>query len=421
MTMPPVAGLTTGQASRLAEEAVSRCREIARITDVPGETTRTFLSDGMRRANAVVSAWMQQAGCAVRMDAAGNLRGTLPGNGSDARTFVLASHLDTVPNAGAFDGVLGITMALALASSIGPGTLPFDLELIAFSEEEGVRFGFPFIGSRALAGTLDTEMLARHDAQGVSVREALVRYGLDPEQLTSAQIQQALGYLEFHIEQGPALESEGLPLGVVETIAGQSRLLITFTGAANHAGTTPMHLRKDALCAAAEWIAEVERVALNNRALVATCGSIQAVPNAGNVIAGEVRVSLDVRSALDLVRTQAVQDLCEAANRIAGKRGLSVDAKPLLQQEAVPLDRNLLRLLEDAVDAAGTPIRRMVSGAGHDAMVLAPHMPAAMLFLRTPGGLSHHPEENVASTDVALALQVGDIFLRDLAKQEAAR
>ena len=374
----------------------------------------------MRRANDLVAAWMTAAGLNVRMDAAGNLRGLRSSLVAGAKTFVLASHLDTVPNAGAFDGVLGVMLALALIEQTEHTPLPFHLELIAFSEEEGVRFGAPFIGSRALVGTLDNTLLERRDAAGASVRDAIRAYGLDATKLPDAVLHNPLGYLEFHIEQGPVLDNEGLPLGVVESIAGQSRYDVVFTGKANHAGTTPMTLRQDAVCAAAEWIVEVERYATNAPSLVATNGSVSTRPGAGNVIAGEARVTLDVRSAKDLAREDAAH-LLEFAGTCGAKRGVSVTGTVRMNQAAVPLDRELLRLLEDAVDSTGAPIRRMTSGAGHDAMIVAPHMPSAMLFLRTPGGLSHHPEEAVLPGDVQLALDAGLVFLHTLAEQQAAQ
>ena len=364
---------------------------------------------------------MTAVGLNTHMDAAGNLCGVKTSSAPCAKTFVLASHLDTVPNAGAFDGVLGVLIALALIERLGGARLPFHLEVVAFSEEEGVRFGAPFIGSRALVGTFDEALLARVDTRGVSVRDAIIAFGLDTAKLPDAVLHDALGYLEFHIEQGPALENEGLPLGVVESIAGQSRYDVVFTGQANHAGTTPMPLRHDAMCAAAEWIIEVERYAGNAPSLVATNGSVSTLPGAGNVIAGEVRVTLDVRSANDLAREDAVAHLLQFAREAGAKRGVRVDSTLRMQQAAVPMDRSLLRLLEDAVDSTGTPIRRMTSGAGHDAMIVASHMPAAMLFLRTPGGLSHHPDEAVLPGDVQLALDAGVAFLNALAQQHASQ
>lgn len=398
---------------------IARCRELASITDVEGETTRTYLSPAMRRANDRVATWMQEAGLTVIMDAAGNLRGVLAADNASSKHMVIASHLDTVPNAGAFDGVLGVMMGIAIARSLRNSSLPFLLQIIAFSEEEGVRFGVPFIGSRAFAGTLDDTLLARADQSGLTVRDAIRNYGLDDTTLAEAKHGDVLAYLEFHIEQGPVLESEGLPLGVVEAIAGQNRCHVHFHGHANHAGTTPMTLRHDAMSAAAEWIVEVERYAKNTPGLVATVGSVQTQPGAGNVIAGEVYATLDVRSSLDSARNDATAQLLTFAKSCGESRGVTVTATTQMQQDAVPMDRDLLRLLEDAVDSTGCLVRRMVSGAGHDAMVLAPHMPAAMLFLRTPGGLSHHPDEAVTVEDVQLGLDAGIAFVKAMATREA--
>lgn len=401
-----------------AEQVVARCRELASITDVEGETTRTYLSDAMRRANELVATWMRDAELTVSMDAAGNLRGVHTTHNVSSNHVVIASHLDTVPNAGAFDGILGVLMGIAIAQELRDANLPFSLEIIAFSEEEGVRFGVPFIGSRAFAGTLDDALLARSDTNGITVREAIQSHGLDDTKLPDAKHGEVLAYLEFHLEQGPVLESEGLPLGVVESIAGQSRYQVHFRGHANHAGTTPMTLRRDAMSAAAEWIVEVEHYAQSTPGLVATVGSVQTLPGAGNVIAGDVRATLDVRSSLDDVRNDTTKHLLRFATSCGSTRGVNVTSTTQMQQDAVPMDRDLLRLLEDAVGSTGCLVRRMVSGAGHDAMIVAPHMPTAMLFLRTPGGLSHHPDEAVAAGDVQLGLDTGIAFVKALAERE---
>ena len=395
-----------------AETAVARCREIATLSDTEGNTTRLFLGSGMRRANDCVAAWMRSTSMTVRMDAAGNLRGRTAGTGD---ALVIASHLDTVPNGGAFDGVLGVMAGLALVELCG-ATLPFPLEVIAFSEEEGVRFGAPFLGSRAAVGSMDEETLSRQDSSGLSVRDAIAAYGLEIEQMHEARLTQARGYLEFHIEQGPVLESEGLPIGIVSAIAGQSRYALTFTGRANHAGTTPMHLRHDAVSAAAAWIVEVERYARSRDGLVATVGSIEVQPGVGNVIAGCAVCSLDVRSADDEARDLAVSRLLDVARHEGHARGVKVTVELRMQQNCVPMDDQLTQTMCEAVAETGMPVHRMVSGAGHDAMIIAPHIPSAMLFVRTPGGLSHHPDEAVRTEDVAAALQVGVALLRRLAE-----
>lgn len=402
--------MTPATAQAMAELVVERCRVLATITDVPGETTRTFLSDAMRRANEQVGAWMRDAGMDVHTDAAGNLHGILHGTAPNAAPFLLVSHLDTVPNAGAFDGVLGVVMALALATHVG-STLPFPLQVIALSEEEGVRFGVPFLGSRALAGTLDAALLARQDRAGTTVRAAIEQYGLSCDRLPAAKLTHARGSLEFHIEQGPVLEAEHLPLGVVEHIAGQSHFNLCFRGESNHAGTTPMTLRRDALVAAATWVARVETIAREIDGVVATVGSLQLSPGARNVVPGQVRCTLDVRAANDHVRVDAATRLIAEAHAIADARNLAVETVETLQQHAVAMDAALTDLLADAIAAAGFAVRRMTSGAGHDSMILAPHLPATMLFLRTPGGLSHHPDEAVATADVEAALRVGAQFL----------
>ncbi len=239
----------------LAEKVIVRCRKLASFSEDSGGTRRTFLSAPMRDCHREVSSWMKSPGMGVSVDAVGNLRGYYSGASPGAPRILMGSHLDTVPNAGAFDGILGVVLAIGLAESLGGLRLPFGIEVVGFSEEEGVRFGVPFIGSRALVGRADEELLDRKDAQGISVRKAIQDFGLNPNEMSKAALSDdILGYLEFHIEQGPVLENLRRPLGVVEAIVGQNRLEFTFCGQSNHAGTTPMNLRHDALAAAAEWI-----------------------------------------------------------------------------------------------------------------------------------------------------------------------
>jgi allantoate deiminase len=401
----------------LAREAVSRCRAVARFSEDPLRIRRTFLSPPMRPCHREITSWMMALGMSARVDAAGNLRGIYAAaDGENSRRLLIGSHLDTVPDAGAYDGVLGITIALALIEALAGRRLPFALEAVAFSEEEGVRFGVPFIGSRALAGTIDEDLLSRRDSQGVTVREAIREFGLDPGEIPSAVLGDGVvGFLEFHIEQGPVLEHLGLPLGVVEGIAGQTRMELVFSGAANHAGTTPMTLRRDALAAAAEWALAVERAAHETSALVATVGVLQALPGVPNVIAGECRAALDVRHASDAARASAVNRLLAAANEIAKRRGILVTSTTMLQQSATPMDAFLTSQIETAISCSGLTPHRMVSGAGHDAMILAKIVPAAMVFLRSPGGISHSPRESVLIDDVAKAIETGIHLLDQLA------
>ena len=406
----------TGDTIARAKEVIARCRSLARFSEDTGSTRRTFLSAPMHDCHGEIITWMAPLGVEVRIDAAGNLRAFYAGTNSAATRLLIGSHLDTVPNAGAFDGVLGVILAIAIVEALDGKRLPFGIEIVGFSEEEGARFGTPFIGSRALIGRCDEDLLERKDARGITVRQAIEDFGLNPQELPLAALgDDVLGYVEFHIEQGPVLETMQWPLGVVETIAGQSRLEFVFLGRANHAGTTPMHLRYDAIAGAAEWVTAVEREALKVPGLVATVGKIDAKPGATNVIAGEARLSLDVRHALDEARTRAVDDLMAASEEIARRRGLSVIHKVLLGQAAVAMDSFLVSEIEQAIRTAGCEPHRMVSGAGHDAMVLAEKIPAAMIFLRTPGGTSHDPAESVTVEDVAKGLECGLNLLDQLA------
>jgi allantoate deiminase len=389
---------------------------LARLSEDAGGTRRTFLSPPMRDVHRELAGWIEPLGVSVAVDAAGNLRGLYPGADAQAPRLLLGSHLDTVPNAGAYDGVLGVVLAVALLESLEGRRLPFAIEVLGFADEEGVRFGVPFIGSRALVGRFDEELFSRKDVHGISVRDALRNFGLNPAEVPAAALKgDVLGFVEFHIEQGPVLENLGRPLGVVEAIAGQTRMEFIFTGRANHAGTTPMHLRRDALAAAAEWVVAVEREARSIPGLVATVGALEAKPGASNVIAGEARATLDVRHASDDVRTRIGENLTRQAEEIAARRGLSVKRHTLMDQRAVAMDGFLIGQIEAAIRAAGCEPHRIVSGAGHDAMILAEKVPTGMLFLRTPGGISHHPAESVEAADVAKALECGLHLLEQLA------
>lgn len=389
-----------------AAKIIARCRELAQITDVPGQTTRLYLSPATRDAHTLLTWWMRQAGLAARVDDAGSLRAVRRSAHEDAPTLVLFSHIDTVPNAGAFDGPLGVLLALEAMEDLGATPLPFHVELIAFAEEEGARFGFPFLSSLAATGQLDAELLERTDAQGVRVEEAIRTFGLQPERMAETCVlsTNCFAAVEVHIEQGPVLEAEDASLAVVEAIVGQSRLELTFTGQANHAGTTPMPLRRDALAAASQWIVEVERYAANYTQLVATVGRIQALPGAMNVVPGEVKVTLDVRHPKDESRHAAVAHLLTKAQAAGEMRGVKVHVAVKSEQRAVPMDRELTLKLHQAAERAGFDARPMFSGAGHDAMILAAKVPTTMLFVRSPGGLSHHPDEDVREEDVEAAL-----------------
>ena len=389
-----------------AARTIARCRGLARISDVPGETSRPFLSEATKGAQALLLSWMMGTGLETRTDDAGDVRGIRPSTHPDAPTLVLFSHIDTVPNAGAFDGLLGVLLALTVIQELAATPLGFNIELIAFSEEEGVRFGFPFLSSLAVTGNLTADHLAKTDGNGITVEQAIRNFGLQPERIaeTCPLPPSTFAALEVHIEQGPVLEAVDESLAVVESIVGQTRLALTFTGHANHAGTTPMALRSDALAAAAQWITEVERFALDHKQLVATVGHLEVLPNAGNVIPGKVTATLDVRHPSDESRHAAVAILLTKAEAAAAHRGVHVSAVTRMQQSTVPMNTALTTRLAEAAERAGFPAQKMFSGAGHDAMILAPHVPTAMLFLRSPGGLSHHPNENVREQDVEAAI-----------------
>ncbi len=407
-------------AHALASEALERVDELARHTEEPGRLTRTYLSAPMKSVHQLLEFWMRDAGMAVRVDAVGNVIGRL--GRDDQKTLIIGSHVDTVPNAGRFDGNLGVVLGIAAAKAMKDRGLPFALEVIAFSEEEGVRFSTPFIGSRAVAGTFNPSLLDLVDAKGVSLRKAILDFGLEPGDIPRAtyNAQTLVGYLEVHIEQGPVLESLNLPLGVVEGIAGQTRSNLEFYGQAAHAGTTPMHLRRDALAGAVAFMNEIERVAKAAPGLVATVGKLEVSPGAGNVIPGDVRLSLDVRHVSDAIRNRAVAELLDIAWHTAQRRKLEFKFETTLEQPASLCDELLSDFLADALEDSNYKVHRLPSGAGHDAMIMAELTRTAMLFIRSPKGLSHHPDESVIPTDVTAALRVMLEFVNKLERWQRA-
>ena len=374
-----------------------RCDELGLVSDEPGRLTRTFHSPAMARANALVGGWMRAAGLEVREDAAFNLTGRWSSAAHPrARTLLLGSHLDTVRDAGRYDGPLGVLAALAAVEALRDTgvELPFHVEVIGFSDEEGVRYQTSYLGSRALAGTLTRQDLRVIEEKGIG--RAKRRRG------------ELLAYAEVHIEQGPVLEARHLALGVVSGIAGQTRARVEFTGRAGHAGTTPMDLRQDALCAAAEFILAVERAGVT-----ATVGQIEARPGASNVIPAEVTLSLDVRHLDDARRRAAVDRLHQRAIAIAEKRQVVLRWTPVQETNRVACDPRLTALMQAAAreHEPGAPL--LPSGAGHDAAALAAICPVAMLFVRCRAGLSHHPAESIKRGDVAKAIAaLRDFVLR---------
>lgn len=392
----------------LAERVVSRCAVLAGHTEEPGRITRRYLSPPTKAVHLELTRWMQELGMQVRPDAAGNLVGRLGDPAPDTPVLLIGSHIDTVPNAGKYDGVLGVLVGLAVAEVLRDRDLPFAVDVVAFSEEEGVRFTKPYLGSAAIAGTYDPAWLERRDEDGVTLRGAIEAFGLYPDKIAGAAYHpdHVVGYLEAHIEQGPVLEREYQPVGIVTAIAGQNRLMLRFTGEPGHAGTTPMSPRKDALVGAARLIGEVQDYGQSIQGLRATVGYINAQPNTRNVIPGQVDLSLDIRHAMDDVREAAVAAIIDTAGRVAQQGGLTVEVLENQPQPAVAMDGLLCRMLREAMNEAALTPFELLSGAGHDAVAMAASFPVAMLFLRHPGGISHHPDERVDVGDVAVSVNV---------------
>ncbi len=399
-----------------AEAVLSRCDILARCSEEPGRLTRRFATPALGEAGALVEGWMRDAGLHTRRDPLGNLFGRRPGGGG--RALMLGSHLDTVVDAGRYDGPLGVLVALACAERLRGRELPFALEVAGFADEEGVRYGCGYLGSSVAAGRFEDAWLDRVDAGGVTLADAIRGWGGDPGAIGAARRRpgELLAYAEVHIEQGPVLDRLGQPLGVVTGIAGQTRARVAFVGTADHAGTTPMAARRDALAAAAEWIAAVEAEARGSDGLVATVGELAAEPGAPNVIAGRAAASLDVRHADDAVRDRAAAALRERAEQIARARELEVAWEELQATPAVACAPELTGELAAAAADAGHDAPRLASGAGHDAAMMAAAAPVAMLFVRCAGGVSHHPDESVREDDVAAALDVTTRFVERLAQ-----
>lgn len=392
-----------------AAAVLQRCDALALFSEEDGRLTRRFATPALAQAGAVVRDWMECAGMTVRRDAIGNVIGRL--GGDDRKTLLVGSHLDTVRDAGRYDGALGVLIGIACIELLRDrGTiLPYAIEVVGFADEEGARYGTSYLGSRTFAGGFEDRWLERRDDVGVTMREAL---GASVDGIADCRRDAAdlIGYYEAHIEQGPVLESHDLPLGVVTAIAGQTGATVTFSGLAGHAGTVPMSLRRDALTAAAEWILDVEALARATAGLVATVGGMSLDPGVSNVIPGRVELTLDLRHAEDAVRARAGAVLRRHADAIAGSRGVTVEWNSR-ETPAVTLSAELSEPLAAAIAASGRQVLSLPSGAGHDASILSTITPAAMLFVRCAGGVSHNPAESVTVDDVAAAIDVTMRFL----------
>jgi allantoate deiminase len=389
---------------------MQRCDALARHSELAGGLTRVFLSPQARAASDMVLGWMREAGMQAKLDAIGNAAGRYEGERPGLPCLMLGSHLDTVRDAGKYDGMLGVVSAIECVQALHAAEkrLPFALEVVGFGDEEGVRFGTTLLGSRAVAGIFDDKALKAVDSNGKSMSDALREFGLQPERIREVARQkgEVLAYAELHIEQGPVLEAEGLPVGVVTAINGFSRLRVTLRGAAGHAGTVPMRLRRDALAGAAECVLAVERVARAHPELVATVGRIEAKPGAINVIPGEVAFTVDVRAPQDLLRNDAVAAIRSEIKSICTKRILKSELETLQEFGVTACAPWLMQQMDQAVASQGFRVRRLPSGAGHDGMALGAIADICMLFVRCKGGISHSPLESITEEDAAAGARV---------------
>ena len=392
-----------------AARVMARADELAAISETPDALTRVYLSPQHLEANQRAARWMTQAGMTVWQDSVGNICGRYEGEQEGAPAILLGSHLDTVRNAGRYDGMLGVLTAIEVVHGLHQQgrRLKQAIEIVGFCDEEGTRFGITLLGSRGITGTWPESWLAQTDADGVSVAQAMVLAGLDPARihLAARRPEEIAAYLELHIEQGPCLEQEGLALGVVEAINGARRLNCRFTGEAGHAGTVPMSHRKDALAAAAEWMVRVETLTREqggNR--VATVGTLRCAPGAVNVIPGDVTLTLDIRGPHDQPLDALLDTLLNEAQAIASCRQLRFSAEEFYRIAATACESGLQKVLNEAVQEVQGRSLTLPSGAGHDAIAMAERWPSAMLFVRCKGGISHHPAESVTADDVALAI-----------------
>jgi allantoate deiminase len=394
---------------------MQRCDALARHSELAGGLTRVFLSREARAATDQVLGWMREAGMEAKLDAIGNAAARYEGERPGLPCLMLGSHLDTVRDAGKYDGMLGVVTAIECVSFLNSKKkkLPFAIEVIGFGDEEGVRFGTTLLGSRAIAGIFDGKALQAADATGKSMSTALEEFGLPPRRIPEVARKkgQVLAYAELHIEQGPVLEAEGLPVGVVTAINGFSRLRVTLRGAAGHAGTVPMKLRRDALAGAAQCVLAVEKTAKGDPELVGTVGRIEAKPGAINVIPGEVAFSVDVRAPEDGLRNRAVATVRSEIEQIARERKLDCQIETLQEFGVTACAPRLMQQMDRAVERQGWPVRRLPSGAGHDGMALTAITDICMLFVRCKGGISHSPLESITEEDAAAGAKVLSDFI----------
>src|SRR6266436_154429 len=410
----------------LGDEIVGRINELAAISETPEHLTRIFLTTEHRAAADLVLGWMRDAGMRAHLDAIGNVCGRYEGEVAGSPCLMLGSHYDTVRDAGKWDGPLGLITAISCVADLHrrERRLPFAIEVTGFADEEGVRFASTLLGSRAIAGTFDESVLGVRDSAGTSMRDALSRFGLDPDHIGAAARarNELLAYLELHIEQGPVLESQGLPVGVVTAISGATRLAASLTGMAGHAGTVPMLLRRDALAGAAECIVAIEAFCRTDEGgLVGTVGYIHAMPGATNVIPGQVSFTIDIRAPSDAHRKRAVSDVVRQIETIARRRKLLLQLDVTHENRTAPCAPWLKAQVAEAISGEGFGVFELPSGAGHDGMAMIDIADVGMMFVRCRGGISHHPDEHVELADVDAGARVLLRLIENFRPRDAAQ
>jgi allantoate deiminase len=400
------------RASPAARTILQRIDVLATFSESVEGITRRYLTPEHKSANEMVARWMEEAGMATAVDAAGNIVGRYEGTTPGLPAIVIGSHLDTVPNAGRFDGILGVVTGIACVDRLHQGgvKLPYAIEVVGFGDEEGARFHTTYLGSRAFANTFDSVLFTYRDRDGITVAEAMTRFGLDPDKVSQAGrcAEEVHCYLELHIEQGPILERNNLPVGIVSGINGQSRLNIKITGRAGHAGTVPMRERHDALAASAQTILAIEEICGSRaeQGVVGTVGDIAPQPGAPNVIAGSCTLTLDLRAPDDHARHGALDDIRVRLAHLALRRQVKVELSVIDEKETVRCSPWLIEIVTKAAEDRGIQPMLIGSGAGHDAAVMASLTDIGMIFVRCRGGVSHNPEEDVALEDIEAGLNL---------------
>ena len=385
------------------------CR-LAQLSELSNGITRQFLSSEHREANALVCRWMEMAGMRAHQDAIGNIIGRYEGLEADFPAVMIGSHLDTVVNAGKFDGILGVVVAIHCISALykEKKRYRFPIEVIGFADEEGTRFQSTYLGSKAVAGTFDFTSLGRRDVNGTSMQDALLSFGLEPDKIKNAarKPKDISAYIEIHIEQGPVLEEQGIPAGIVTEITGAVRFQVTVTGTAGHAGTVPIHLRNDALVSACECVLMVEEIARKHPKTVGTVGQITVTAGASNVIPGETVFTIDLRAADNEIRHKVEHELISEMQRLCQKRQTKISLKKVHEAPSVTCSPRIINQLQNAFTKSKHKPYCLPSGAGHDAAAMADLTDVGMIFIRCKEGVSHNPAESVSEPDIQAGLDI---------------